>query len=140
MFRLAIVIPLILPLGLGPAFCCCNLRQLLLTNHTHSCCGQGSTRDSEGNNADVAEVSIAAVNGGRSACGCQRFHGGLNATLGGGASAEDFGLHLPTWLDALLSVTRSSFDDVPGPLQRDREMPSRISGREILRAYQVLRC
>lgn len=140
MFRRTIAVILMMPLGLGPAFCCCSIRQLFVPRHNKGCCHHSQARTLEQDTADFTACSLSAPDENRSDCRCKRFHAGLNATQNSGVSLGADTSHLENWLQAVLPRGKSpsswDIDRLPSPI----EMPFTLAGREILRAYHILRC
>jgi hypothetical protein len=166
MLRAALFTYLIVSAGIGPAICCCQLKQFLGVQKSSPCCGlnlaankpgkasshehcsrcKHTTQDDSLRSA-LASDGLSSVNSKptpespcKPNCPCGRHEPGLiltapeliNSSLIGQYPSQEFG---SSYSIAISIVTHLSF--VGGFAI---EKPAAISGREILRAYQILRC
>lgn len=160
MIRFALTAYLSLMAALGPALCCCNLRYLLAGSDTTSCCGKmhakaGSGADHNHHDhshthgdhphhhhaqargpASPAESKSLPENHDGEDCPC----GGQDELVAAGSDAKT--LVLPNQgtlifavaLPIQLQVSAAEATSIP------QVRPSLLAGRELLRAYQIMRC
>lgn len=166
MLRAALFTYLIISAAIGPALCCCQLKQFLGIQKSSPCCEinlaankqdkadshghcsrcRHTTQDDDLRNA-LASDGLASDNSKptpespcKPNCPCGRHEPGLigtapeliNSNSIGQYPSQEFG---NSYSIAISTVTHLSF--VGGFAI---EKPVAISGREILRAYQILRC
>jgi hypothetical protein len=163
MVRVALFTYLIASAALGPAFCCCRLSQIfpkmcaspccgkpatsLVESHRHSNCqcrhdddqtghhpATGTAKEPQGENKKPSSLPCD------SKCPCGKHDPGILLVSGwspNSIAAASF--IFANWTPGLLSTL------VPGEFfgkstHRDKEQPALLSGREMLRAYQTMRC
>lgn len=159
MIRFAFTAYLSLMAALGPALCCCNLRYLLAGSDTSSCCGKmhakaGSDRHghshhghshTHGNHHHHAQTpgprspadakSLPQNHDGKD-CQC----GGQDKLIAAGTDAKTLVLQnqgtllFAVALPIQLQVSAAQATSIP------QVRPSLLAGRELLRAYQIMRC
>ena len=157
MFRVAFIAYLSLATVFGPLLCCCNMQRLLgsptnryccqrqvechKSQHCKSCERHRSNSQSE-KDAQATENSSHrhAPPGGE--CPCGRRHATMLASGGSSQSLSHSTIDIPTlqWplpIDTL-PVQASVVASITSMIAKFR--PADLYGREILRAYQIMRC
>ena len=164
MAHLALVAYLSLTTVLGPALCCCNAQQLFSVFNGSSCCGRPVARSSDVHAAQHAahdhQHGHAHHHHGTSPkkdpsqskqrpmphdhdgqnCPCGRHHASLVAAVTDSIQSKAVEMQNLTWS---VLVTNSpvlpEFDAQEASINAQLR-PADLYGREILRAYQILRC
>ncbi len=159
MIRVALIAYLSLTMVLGPLLCCCNAQQLLSTHDgPKKCCGKSAAPHFDGSTAkrlahnhhhphssskdsSKSDPAPAPDEHDGQNCPCGKHHANLVATAeSGGIQSKVAELPVLTWHVALATLSvRFGFDtDCVSMIAKNR--PAILYGREILRAYQVMRC
>ena len=165
MFRVALIAYLSTTTVLGPLLCCCNAQQLFTMVEVSKCCGKSgrvhsNAKDSEHAAHDhhhghahhhhehspvehTSKTDPAPTHDEHDGqnCPCGKHHASLVAVaVTDGVQLKAVELQSQTWLIvvALLPLL-SDFDaDYASMIAQNR--PADLYGREILRAYQIMRC
>jgi len=157
MFRVVLTAYLSLTTVLGPALCCCNVQQLFSMVNGSKCCGKPVARHSDAKlaqhaahdhhrhehspakDASKSEQPPAHEHDGQN-CPCGNHHAKLVAAVTGDVQSKAVEMQNQTW-----SVLVTIFPVVPKFDVHEASIiahlrPADLYGREILRAYQTLRC
>ena len=164
MFRVALIAYLSLTTVLGPALCCCNAQQLFSVVNGSSCCGKLVAQHSDAKTAQHAahdhhdghahhrhesspakdtskseQAPVSHDHDGQN-CPCGRHHASLVAAVADSVQSKAVEMQNQTWsvLVAILTVV-PEFDVREASINAQLR-PADLYGREILRAYQILRC
>ncbi len=163
MIRTALYVYLVTSLALGPAFCCCRIDQFFPGSSSKPCCVKrtlaltespsrsechcsheatasheyAATRDVTKPSSDDKRPTNSPCD---SKCPCGKHDPGIlvAAVHAPTASASAPLIHAGWELCSFWSLVSVEISGKPTEL--DREKPALLSGREILRAYQTLRC
>lgn len=164
MFRVALIACLSVTTALGPALCCCNAQQLFSMVARTSCCGKSPTAPDQdaalaeqGAHAhclghhghkhppgkDAANTNVDPVSHEHDGqnCPCGNRQAGQVATSTENGPLKVLEFKAQTWLvpAAILPASLSEFDALKAS-SLDRDRPADLFGREMLRAYQIMRC
>jgi hypothetical protein len=149
MFRLVLIAYLSFATAFSSLFCCCNLRQLFAKSATASCCNSDVLRTTSCPNCqaekseDDATVKAPLPCNGHGRCACAvRQARLLPPAVVVGEAGDSWSWNTA---DAEFSpdvFLTSALPSLEALLTRFREKqrPAKLYGREILRAYQILRC
>jgi hypothetical protein len=157
MFRVAFIAYLSLATVFGPLLCCCNMQRLLGSPTNRSCCQpqvecrkaqhckscERHRSNSQGeNDAQATENSSHRHDQPGGECPCGRRHATMLASGENSQSLSYSTINLPTFQWPLsidsLPVHASVEASITSMIAKFR--PADLYGREILRAYQILRC
>ena len=149
MIRFALIAYLSLATFFGPSLCCCHAQQLISKAETPAtCCSRLANALSSGESPVGTRANEQPVSDGHSHkhghdgqdCPCGKGQSNLVATATAVGAAADHGKSLPhssVLADALLSVSADR-DEANRSLLLWRR-PAALSGRDLLRVYQILR-
>ena len=164
MLRVVLIAYLSLTTVLGPALCCCNAQQLISVVDGSKCCGVPGARRSDAQLAnddghshhpghahhrhehsparDVAKTEPSPVRHehNKENCPCGKHHASMVAAVTDSVKVKAVELQNQTWfvLVSLLPVL-PEFDAEKASMIAHRR-PADLCGREILRAYRIMRC
>lgn len=165
MFRVALIAYLSLTSVLGPLLCCCNAQQLLsATDGSKKCCGKSAALHSESHAAEhvahahshghvhhshshspvdnTPEPEQAPLNDDHDGqdCPCGKHHASLvAAAVTGGVQMNAGELQTQTWFVLVALLPGPEFNAENASILAQIR-PANLYGREILRAYQIMRC
>ncbi len=164
MFRTALFAYLSLATAFGPMLCCCSMQKLLGASETSSCCKQAGVQQPKshchaktshgkasshhhGQSQDEKDRGLSEKSPGQhdhegGECPCGRRHAKLLASSNAPVLPQlTIDLPTPNWplpadrcIPSQVAITAS----IRSMIARFR--PADLYGREILRAYQILRC
>lgn len=161
MFRIAFVAYLSMMAALGPALCCCNLRHLLAGSDTSSCCGKMHAKSGHGadhsghvahshKHGDHSHHHHAQVPGSASPANptsLPQNHDGEDCPCGGqdeliavGTDAKASVLQNQGTLLFAVALPIQLQVSTVGATSIPQVRPFLLAGRELLRAYQIMRC
>lgn len=164
MFRASLIAYLALTTVLGPVLCCCNAQRLFLSVEGTKCCGKPVVQGADAQAAhedghehhhghahhqhehspapDVANPEPAPVRHEHDEenCPCGKHHASMVAAVTDSVKLKSVETQNQTWfvLVSLLPVP-SEFDAENSSIIAHRR-PADLYGREMLRAYQIMRC
>lgn len=165
MFRVALIAYLSLTTVLGPVLCCCNAQQLFSLVEGSKCCGRRVAQDSDAQLAhedghdhhhghahhrhehspapEVAKTAPTPVphEHDKENCPCGKSHVSMvAAAVTDGVQVKAVQIHNQTWF-VLVSVmpVLPEFDAEYASIFAHLR-PADLYGREMLRAYQIMRC
>lgn len=166
MFRIALIAYLSLTTVLGPLLCCCNAQQLLsATDSPKKCCGKSAALKSEvhaGEHAALAhrhahthqshsqspaentpeskQGPLTNEHDGRD-CPCGKHHTSLVATVAAkGLPLKTIESLTQTWQVLVILLPQQPRIDAESASLIAQIRPADLYGREMLRAYQIIRC
>lgn len=147
MFRAVLLAYLSIATAISSSFCCCSMRQLFARSATASCCKAGVLRETscpnceeeESDDETNAQAKLPCGGDRHCACGIRQAKQLAPTTVVSEASAswEWLDLQFPDFVEYKLDPV--SLDGVTSRF-RDKQRPAVLYGRDILRAYQILRC
>ena len=162
MFRVALIAYLSLTTVFGPLLCCCNAQQLLsATDGLKKCCGKSAVLDTEAHAAHAhhhghahhghahspaektPESKQAPLNNEHDGqdCPCGKHHASLVATVAAeGLQLKAVEWHAQTWFVLITLLPKLPRIDAESASLIAQIRPADLYGREILRAYQIMRC
>jgi len=158
MFRASLVVYLTLATVLGPVLCCCNAQRLFSSVEGSKCCRKGSAAQVAHNDAhdhghahhehqhpptpDAANSQSAPVRHEHDdeSCPCGKHHVSLVVAVPAGMQLKAADLQTPTWYILVALLPALPEIDAQNSSINAQVRPADLYGREILRAYQIMRC
>lgn len=166
LFRVALITYLSLTTVFGPLLCCCNAQQLLsATDGLKICCGKSADLKSEAHSGERAahahrhahadhshshspagktpEPTRAPLDNEHDGqdCPCGKHHASLVATVAAeGLQLRAVEWHAQTWFVLVALLPNLPKVDAESASLIAQMRPAVLYGREILRAYQIMRC
>jgi hypothetical protein len=163
MFRLALIAYLSLTTVLGPLLCCCNAQQLATFVGGSQCCGKRVAQQTAPENTEHAghsyhghshhkhehspetepsqskQAPVPHKHNGQN-CPCGKHHASLVAAATNIVQLNAVELQAQTWnvLVAILPVA-VDFEEQTASINTHLR-PAKLYGREMLRAYSIMRC
>ena len=147
MFRAVLIAYLSVATAMSSSFCCCSMRQLFARSATASCCKAGVLRETscpncqqeESDNDTNAQAKLPCDGDRHCGCGIRQAKQ-IAPTTVVGETSPSWGwldLHYPDLVEYTFDPL--SLDGVTSRF-RKKQRPAALYGRDILRAYQILRC
>ena len=161
MLRVALIAYLSLTTVLGPALCCCNVQQLSTLVDGPKCCGKPADRRSNVETADAIhehghaghhhrhvspklateaeQVPVPHKHDGEK-CPCGKHHANLVAAITGSVQSVVGEIQHQTWSILVAALPVIAEFEVKTASISTHQRPADLYGREMLRAYQIMRC
>lgn len=164
MIRVVLIAYLSLATVLGPALCCCNAQQLFSMGNGSTCCTRAVLRHSDAENTQNAshhhhhanaqhhhehstakdtsksDQRTAPRKHGGSSCPCGKHYASLVAALTDGPPSNAGEVQNQKWSVLVAALPAMPAVAVLETFVLAHRGPAKLYGREILRAYQILRC
>lgn len=162
MLKIAVIAYLSFTTVLGSALCCCNAQQLFSMVGSSTCCGKRASGELPGpqphshcshhghahhrhenpvaeENQKTNDLPPAGHQHDKQDCPCGEHYANLVAALTDVAHWNRSDLLGQTW--SALAIATSALPEFDGPLVvLTAARPAHLYGREMLRAYQIMRC